>query len=227
MKTIKKMLALILVLSVLSAMPVGAVSEKGSGDADASGSIDMKDVRLYLKSVVSGVASDAVSDLNDDGVIDTLDVRVLLDCVMAADKQTASLLAFWTMANPSRTHDEIEANRVAQIIGTYEEFEAVCAKIRPNFYTLYEGEDGSFDAWAQTITPVYFETKSLFVITYGTDARCFEATYEVTETTVDITVMKSNRNGVGAVECWQWVMELDKGDLNGRELTFQTAYKIE
>ena len=203
---------------LLFSISVGATTNVVYGDVDDNGTIDTKDIRLYLKSILSSEVNTNIPDLNEDGINDTLDVRKLLKEIIATDVSNDKLLAFQTPKNSSLMHEEIEANRVAQVINTYEEFETVCATIRSCFYTPYENENGSFDGWAETVTPDYFKDKSLFIITHGTAAMDFKLNYAVSQNTVDITVEQDGMNAFGQVKCWQLIIELNKEDLIDRQL---------
>ncbi len=218
----KKLLAFVLAVStmLLCAVSVGAVS---NGDADANGTVDSKDVRLYLKSLLFNDVTGTVADLNGDDVVDTVDVRLLLADLTATDTQEERLNAFLTPCNSSLTSDEIEKARVARLVNTYDEFEEVCAQLRPCFYTPYEDKNGSFDEWAQTVTPSYFDTKCLFMVTHCTAHTDFSLDYAVTEETVTVTVMQSGMNAFCLSECFQVAVEIDKEDLVDRQLKIQFA----
>ncbi len=218
----RHLLAWMLTISMLlmGAVPVGALT---GGDADADGTVDTKDVRLYLKSLLFDGMSDTITDLNNDGKVDTVDVRLLLETVTAPMPQESRLNLFMTPANSSLTYDEIESARVARLVNTYEEFEEVCAQLRPCFYTPYETENGSFDAWAQTVTPSYFDTKCLFMVTHCTARNTFTLDYAVTEDAVTVTIKQSGMNAFGLSECYQVAVEIDKEDLVGRQLKLQFA----
>ena len=228
MKKVIIILCLICALS-LSSIPVGATTNLPYGDVDDSGKIDTKDVRVYLKSLVFSETAVNISDVNGDAVVDTSDVRQLLKEIVTSEAAKAELLAFKTPVNSSLsiTQEEIEAHRAAQVINTYGEFEEVCAKIQPYFYTPYEDENGSFESWAETVTPEYFETKSLFMITHGTAAKNFKLNYAVSEDTVDIVIEQTGVNACCLVECWQLIVELDKEDLIGRQLNISFDYSLE
>lgn len=188
------------------------------GDLNSNGQIDTSDIRLYLSGLVSTETPANIADLNNDGVIDTLDVRVLLDLLMDSDIQANRLLAFKTPANSSISRDELENNRVAKVIRTYDEFEEACAKISYAFYTPYENEDGSFDAWKNTITPSYFESHALFILSHGTTARHFGLEYTVSENAVEITLTQSDWNIFSYNDGWQLIVELDQEDLIDRNV---------
>lgn len=217
MKKIIITLCVICVL-LLCSISVGATTNIPYGDVNDDGTIDTKDVRLCLKSLVFSEMVVNILDLNGDTVVNTLDVRQLLTEIITTEETNAKLLAFQTPVNSSLTYEEIEANRVAQVINTYEEFETICAKIHPCFYTPYENKNGSFDSWAETITSEYFETKSLFIFTYGTSATNFKLDYVLSEDILDIQIELSDRNWADRIECWQLIVELDKKDIIDRQL---------
>jgi len=199
------------------------------GDIDFDGTAGTKDVRTMLRyTMVSDIMYCLDDwrnvDVNGDGDFNTTDARELLVYrLMNSEEQKDRLLAFETPRNSNLTSEELQSNCVGKVIQTYDEFEEACAKICYAFYTPYESEDGSFDAWKQTITPAYFETKSLLIVSHGTHARRFELDYAVSDDTVAVTVTESNPIGFGNLEVWQLVIEIDNNDLVGREVSFNTV----